>query len=100
MLTGQSGYDVVVTSGSATGKLIAGGALRKLERSTLRNLGNLDPQLMQLVTIHDPGNEHAIPYLWGTTGIAYNKVRRSGRTWSRFPWMRRIPTMPISSSTT
>jgi putrescine transport system substrate-binding protein len=72
LLTGQSGYDVVVTSGAATGKLIAAGTLRKLDRSKLRNLGNLDPQLMQLVTLYDPGNEHAVPYLWGTTGIGYN----------------------------
>jgi putrescine transport system substrate-binding protein len=72
LLTGQSGYDVVIASGAATGKLIAGGALRKLEHSTLRNLGNLDPQLMKRVTIYDPGTEHTVPYLWGTTGIGYN----------------------------
>jgi putrescine transport system substrate-binding protein len=72
LLTGQSGYDVVVTSGAAIGKLIAGGALGKLDRSQLRNVGNLDPQLMQRITIYDPGNEYAVPYLWGTTGIGYN----------------------------
>jgi putrescine transport system substrate-binding protein len=72
LLTGQSGYDVVVTSGAATNRLIAGGAIRKLDRSQLRNLGNLDPQLMQRVTLYDPGNEHTVPYLWGTTGIGYN----------------------------
>jgi len=72
LLTGQSGYDVIVTSGPATGRLIAGGAIRPLDRSQLGNFGNLDPQLMQRVTIYDPGNEHALPYLWGTTGIGYN----------------------------
>jgi putrescine transport system substrate-binding protein len=72
LLTGGSGYDVVVTSGAAIGKLIAGGALGKLDRSQLRNVGNLDPQLMQRITIYDPGNEYAVPYLWGTTGIGYN----------------------------
>jgi putrescine transport system substrate-binding protein len=72
LLTGQSGYDVVVTSGAATAKLIVGGALAKLDRSKLGNLGNLDPQLMQRITIYDPGNEYAVPYLWGTTGIGYN----------------------------
>jgi putrescine transport system substrate-binding protein len=72
LLTGQSGYDVVVTSGAATSRLIAGGALGKLDRSKLSNFGNLDPQLMQRITIYDPGNEYAVPYLWGTTGIGYN----------------------------
>lgn len=72
LLTGQSGYDVVVASGAATGKLIVGGTLRKLDRSQLRNLDNLDPQLMQRITIYDPANEYSLPYLWGTTGLGYN----------------------------
>jgi len=75
LLTGHSGYDVIVTSGGPTNKLIEAGALKSLERSRLRNLANLDPQFMQLVTIYDPGNEHAVPYLWGTTGIGYNVDR-------------------------
>jgi len=78
LLTGQSGYDVVISSGAATGKLVAGGTLRKLDRSKLSNLENLDPQLMQRMTIYDPGNEHGVPYLWGTTGLGYNpdKIER------------------------
>jgi len=72
LLTGNSGYDVVVTSGAASARLITAGALGRLNRSQLRNHGNLDPQLMQRVSIYDPGNEHTVPYLWGTTGIGYN----------------------------
>jgi putrescine transport system substrate-binding protein len=72
LLTGRSGYDVVVTSGGPTHKLIDARALMKLDRTKLRNLGNLDSQLLELVTIYDPGNEHTVPYLWGTTGIGYN----------------------------
>ncbi len=75
LLTGQSGYDVVISSGPATSRLIAAGTLRKLDRSNLSNLGNLDPQLMQRMTIYDPGNEHGVPYLWGTTGLGYNPDR-------------------------
>ena len=72
LLTGRSGYDVVVPSGGSTYRLIQAGALQKLDKSKLRNLGNLDPQIMQLVTANDPGNEHGVPYLWGTTGLGYN----------------------------
>jgi putrescine transport system substrate-binding protein len=72
LLTGSSGYDVVVPSGALTYRLIQAGALRKLDKSKLGNLGNLDPQIMQVVQANDPGNEHGVPYLRGTTSIGYN----------------------------
>jgi len=72
LLTGSSGYDVVLPSGALTHRLIQAGALQKLDKSKLRNLGNLDPQIMELVAANDPGNEHSVPYLRGTTGIGYN----------------------------
>ena len=72
LLTGGSGYDVVGPSGAPTHHLIGAGALRALDKSKLKNLANLDPRILQIVTAFDPGNEHALPYLWGTTGIGYN----------------------------
>lgn len=72
LLTGSSGYDIVVPSGAATYRLIQAGVLKKLESTKLRNRGNLDPAIMRLVAANDPGNEHAVPYLRGTTGIGYN----------------------------
>lgn len=72
LLTGGSGYDVVVPNGGTTYRLGQTGILLKLDKSRLKNLGNLDPQIMQIVAANDPGNEHALPYLWGTTGIGYN----------------------------
>ncbi len=30
---------------------------------------------MQRVALHDPNNEHSVPYLWGTTGIGYNEAK-------------------------
>jgi putrescine transport system substrate-binding protein len=72
LLTGRSGYDVVVPSGALTYRLIQVGALTRLDRSKLGNLANLDPQVLRVVAANDPGNEHAVPYLRGTTGIGYN----------------------------
>ena len=72
LLTGGSGYDVVVPSGALTYRLIEAGALAPLDRAKLKNHANLDPHIMQLVTANDPGNAHAVPYLRGTTGIGYN----------------------------
>jgi len=82
LLTGNSAYDVVVVSSGPTLRLVGAGALQKLDRSKLRNLANMDPRIMQLVTAHDPGNSHVIPYLLGTTGIGYNpdKVEQTSGT--------------------
>jgi putrescine transport system substrate-binding protein len=72
LLTGGSGYDVVVPNGGTTYRLGQTGALLKLDKSKLKNLGNLDPGILETVAANDPGNELALPYLWGTTGIGYN----------------------------
>lgn len=72
LLTGGSGYDVVVPSGARGANLVRIGALRKLDKSKLKNLSNLDPEYMRTLAGYDPGNEYALPYLWGTTGIGYN----------------------------
>ena len=40
--------------------------------SKIPNWSNLDPDLMAKVAAYDPDNEHAMIYMWGTTGLAYN----------------------------
>jgi putrescine transport system substrate-binding protein len=72
LLTGGSGYDVVMPNGGTTYRLGQAGALLKLDKSRLKNLANLDPKIMEIVAANDPGNALALPYLWGTTGIGYN----------------------------
>ena len=39
------------------------------------NLANLDPELLQRAAGHDPGNEHSVVYMWGTTGIGYDVAK-------------------------
>ena len=72
LLTGNSGYDVVVPSAYFLERQIQAGVFRKLDPSKLPNLANMDPELQQRVAAHDPGNEHAVIYMWGTTGIGYD----------------------------
>ena len=50
LLTGHSGYDVVMPAGGPTYRLIQVGALRKLDKSKLGNLGNLEPQFIADIT--------------------------------------------------
>jgi putrescine transport system substrate-binding protein len=72
LLAGNSGYDVVVPSASFLERQIKAGVFRKLDKSQLPNIKNMDPEIMQRVALHDPGNEHAVDYMWGTSGIGYN----------------------------
>ncbi len=73
LLAGNSGFDVVVPSASFLERQIKAGVFQKLDKSQLPNLKNMDADIMNRVGLHDPGNEYAIPYLWGTTGIGYNE---------------------------
>ncbi len=75
LLAGSSGYDVVVPSAPFLEKQIKAGVYRPLDKDKLDNLGNLDPDIMQRLALHDPDNEHAVNYMWGTTGIGYNSAR-------------------------
>ena len=72
LLTGSTGYDVVFPTSTFMERMAKAGVFRKLDRAALPNLVNLDPEIMSEVALNDPGNEHAIGYLWGTTGVAYN----------------------------
>ena len=72
LLAGNTGYDLVVPSGSFLERQIAAGVFQPLDRSQLPNFENLDAEILERVAAHDAGNAHAIPYMWGTTGIGYN----------------------------
>jgi putrescine transport system substrate-binding protein len=73
LLAGRTGYDVVSHSERYSARLIPIGVYQPLDKSKLPNLRHLDPWVMQWVAEDDPGNRFGVPYLWGTTGFAYNK---------------------------
>ncbi|SFC61712.1 putrescine transport system substrate-binding protein [Pseudomonas citronellolis] len=72
LLSGHSGYDLVVPSSQFLTKQIKAGVYQPLDRSKLPNWNHLDPRLMQRLEAADPGNKYAVPYMWGTVGIGYN----------------------------
>lgn len=72
LLTGRTGYDLVVPSNNFLAKQIKAGAFQKLDLTLLPNLSNLDPLLLKQLEKVDPGHQYAVPYLWGTNGIGYN----------------------------
>src|SRR6185312_13620702 len=72
LLTGNTGFDVVVPSAPFLELEIRAGALAKLDKATLSNLRYLDPAVARSVGQYDPGNQYAADYMWITSGLGYN----------------------------
>ncbi len=72
LMAGNTGYDIVVPTGSFLGRQIQAGIYQEIDKSKLKNYGNLDPQILKALEAFDPGNKYAVPYFWGTVGIGYN----------------------------
>jgi putrescine transport system substrate-binding protein len=72
LLAGKSGYDIVVPTAYFLERQIKAGVFQKLDKSQLKNLGNVWPDIAKRLAVYDPGNQYAVNYMWGTTGIGYN----------------------------
>ena len=70
---GNAGYDVICPSDYSVQVLSAQRLLRPLDHALLPHLGNIDAAFLDRP--YDPGNRYAVPYFWGTTGIAYSRRR-------------------------
>ena len=72
MLSGGSGYDVVVPSGTFMQRQITAGAFQELDQSKLPNAANLWDVIKERTAQYDPRNAYSINYMWGTTGLGVN----------------------------
>jgi len=72
VMAGDSGYDIVATSTDYFSRQIKAGVYQEIDRSKLPDWKNLDPKILAIVAMFDPGNAHAMPYLHGVNGFAYN----------------------------
>ena len=63
LLTGKSGYDIVVPTTNYAARQIQAGLFQKLDKSLIPNWKNLDPQIMAVLEPIDPGNQYLLP--WG-----------------------------------
>lgn len=73
LMTGHSGYDLVLTSGQHLSRAISSGALQPLDKSKLPNFAQLDPWALKHMSGFDEGNRYAGIYMWGTTGFGYQQ---------------------------
>jgi putrescine transport system substrate-binding protein len=72
LLAGKSGYDVVVPTAYFLERQIKAGVFQKLDKGKLPHLANAWPEVTKRLAAYDPGNQYAVNYMWGTTGIGYN----------------------------
>lgn len=85
LLSGKTGYDLVVPSVTFLARQIQAGVFQELDRTKLPNHKNLDPAMMEKLSSLDPDNAYAIPYLWGTTGIGINVTKVAERLGEDMP---------------
>jgi len=71
VITGNSGWDVVFPTHNRVPPMSAMGLLAPLDRSRLKNLGNLDLQFQS--PSWDRELQWCMPYMWFGTGIAFNR---------------------------
>src|SRR5215475_6109824 len=64
LLTGRTGYDVVVHGGQYSARLIPLGIFLPLDKSRLSSWQHLDPAVLRILENYDPGNVYAAPYMW------------------------------------
>ncbi len=72
LLTGNSGYDVVVNSNQWASRLAPIGVFEKLDMSKLPNMANIDPDMFAQVDNYPAVRGYNVPYHWGSTGYAWN----------------------------
>ena len=75
LVSGDSGYDIVVPSSNWAAIELRGGLLRPLDKTRVPNLRNLDPRLMRLLQGVDPGNKYLVPWMWGYVTVGINEAR-------------------------
>jgi putrescine transport system substrate-binding protein len=72
LLAGRTGLDVVIHAERYSARMIPIGIYRPLDRARLPLWDNLDPWVLEKIENYDPGNRYGVPYMWGSTGFAYN----------------------------
>ncbi len=78
---GQTGFDITFPASTDIPGLVAINKILPLDLSLIPNKVNLGPEWTD--PGYDPGNAHSMPYMWWTTGVAYDsaKVKETPTSW-------------------
>lgn len=72
--SGAIAYDVVCPSDYMVQRMIQNDLLAEIDFDHMPNIKYIDKGYMDIASQFDKGNKYAVPYLWGTVGILYNKT--------------------------
>jgi len=72
LMTGRSGYDVVVQAASFAARLAPTGIFHPVDFDKLPNWHHLDQNLVTKANEKYSNGLQGVPFFWGTTGITYN----------------------------
>lgn len=71
LAAGNSGYDVVEPSQYAVQLLVGQDLVAAIDYSQVEGMDNLQSKFIN--PSYDANNEHAVPWIWGSTGLLYNE---------------------------
>ena len=78
---GQTGFDITFPASTDIPGLVAINKILPLDLSLIPNKVNLGAEWTN--PGYDPGNAHSMPYMWWTTGVAYDtaKIKETPTSW-------------------
>ena len=88
LLTGGTGYDVVIHASSNSKPLMEIGVYQRVDYSRLQNMHHLNPTIFGIMQERFGEDFGGVPYMWGSTGFSYN----------RDMILERMPDAPLHSS--
>jgi spermidine/putrescine transport system substrate-binding protein len=76
ILAGNSGFDLTFPTDTDVPGLVSEGLVMPLDLSLIPNVKNLAAEWVD--PDYDPGHKHSMPYMWWTTGFAYDTEQVDG----------------------
>lgn len=73
LMTGSSGYDIVMHAASFSARLIPIGVYEIVDTSRLDNWHHIDQAIVEKIAANYGQEIAGVPYMWGTTGFTYNR---------------------------
>ncbi len=79
LVTGHSGYDVVIPAASYMARQSTAGVYRPIDPTSLPNLARIDPGLQSLLERSGVDLRLGVPYMWGYYGVLYDTEKVAAR---------------------